>query len=175
MVVYTVPKIRKEVLRELLIGIYKTERVNYDDYYITIEETPLFKKFSSSKIQSFAKIHKMFQQLLELTFLNKNTIFSIDNNGRGYNSHSPKKGQIQFSKKCAISNAYNYLTSKGVSFAVFGKSDYMDIYNIEKIIFDALCIFLKYIFYAGVDRYIDTENANAFNDDISAQLRGLIT
>lgn len=63
-------KIRKEVLRELLIGIYKTERVNYENYNITIEESPLFKKFSSSKIQSLEKIHKMFQQLLELTFLN---------------------------------------------------------------------------------------------------------
>ncbi|HRU98007.1 MAG TPA: hypothetical protein P5092_11335 [Ruminococcus sp.] len=138
--------IKKSWLQELLIGIYKTDRIKNEDSQIIIEEKSLLGKCDFSKTKNYGNYYNWFEEMFKLTFIKSDTFFGIDTEGKSCKPDNPKKGQIRFKTKDAINNAYKFLTDKGIDFSILSQDEFFNLENCEKIIFKILCIYLKYIF-----------------------------
>lgn len=138
--------IKKSILQELLIGVFKTYRVTYHDKQVLIEGASLFKKCDFDKPKNFIYYRASLEELFRLTFLDPYTEFYIDTNGSGYNLDRPKKNQVRFSRKNAVVNAVEYLTKQGVNFNILTDKDAVDVENIDEILYTILWMITAYIF-----------------------------
>lgn len=136
----------KEFLRELIIGIFKTELVEYENEKITVCSKSIFYKCNKSSIDNLIRYKKHFVNLLELAFVNSNVRFFIDTEGGNYKPEKPKSGQVQFSREEAIVNAYNYLKSLDINIELLGDIKKLDFIDGNKVIFEAFCKILDFIF-----------------------------
>lgn len=148
--------IRKKCLQELLIGIYKTDRISYDDSQIIIEGKSLIDRCVSNKLEKNSSYHNWFKKLFNLTFLKSDTFFVIDTEGGSCKPDNPKKGQIPFKTKDAIDNADKFLKGKGVDLSILSEDKSTNAEKCEEIIFEILCIYLKHIFEFTDNTVYDT-------------------
>lgn len=138
--------IKKSILQELLIGVFKTDRVTYHDKQVLIEGASLLKKCDFDKPKNYIFYRASLEELFRLTFLDPCTEFYIDTNGLGYNLDRPKKNQVRFSRKNAVVNAVEYLTKQGVDFNILTDKDAADVENIDEILYTILWMITAYIF-----------------------------
>ena len=157
---------RKKCLQELLIGIYKTDRIKYEDNQIIIEEKSLLEKCNFSKTQNYGNYYNWFVKMFKLTFIESATFFGIDTVGGSCKPDNPKKGQSRFQTKNAKENAYDFLISKGINFKILSEDEFYSMNKCEEIIFRIICIYLKHIFYF--------EDNTSSNDDTSVFIKEAI-
>lgn len=132
--------------QELLIGIYKSDRIKYEQKHIYIEGKSLYGKCDFEKTDKYVIYRAWFNELFRLTFLDEETEFSIDREGGSYNIDTLKKGQVQFTRKGAIINTVLFLKKHGVDFNILTNKDVTEVENIKMIIYTSLWIVTSYIF-----------------------------
>lgn len=148
--------------QELLIGIYKSDRIKYEQKQVYIEGKSLYGKCDFEKTDKYVIYRAKFNELFLITFLDEEAEFSIDREGGGYYIDTLKKGQIQFTRKDAIINAVLFLEKHGVDFSIFSNADITTVENIEMIIYTSLWIVNSYIFNT-VDCDIEKEFRSMIN------------
>lgn len=147
---------RKKCLQELLIGIYKTDRIKYEDSQIIIEDKSLLEKCDFSKTKNYGNYYNWFVEMFKMTFMKSDTFFGIDTEGRSCKPDNPKKGQIPFKTKVAIDNAYTFLNGKGVDLSILSEDNSSNVEKCEEIIFSIFCIYLEHIFDVTDNNVYDT-------------------
>jgi hypothetical protein len=130
--------------KELLIGIYKSDRIKYEQKLVYIEGKSLYGKCDFEKTDKYVIYRAWFNELFRLTFLDEETEFSIDREGGSYNIDKPKKGQIQFTRKDAIINTALFWKKHGVDFNILTNEDVTKFENIKMIIYTSLWIVTSY-------------------------------
>ena len=159
---------RKAFLQELLIGIYKTDRLNFDDVEVSIKGRSIFDNCDLSNNKSRGHSYERYEQLFNATFNDSTITWCLDTDGKGYN---PTKAtdriiaQTQFSLNTAIDNSFAYLKSIGVNFDIFCKNKPTEIEGISDILYRVLHGILYLIFFWRVDG-----DPIAADDDISLLL-----
>lgn len=159
---------RKAFLQELLIGIYKTDRLNFDNVEVSIKGRSIFDNCDLSNNKSRGHSYERYEQLFNATFNDSTITWCLDTNGKGYN---PTKAtdriiaETQFSVSNAIDNSFVYLKSIGVNFDIFCKNKPTEIEGISDILYRVLHGILYLIFFWRVDG-----DPIAADDDISSLL-----
>lgn len=161
-------KNRKSFLQELLIGIYKTDRLSFKDDEVNIIGKSIFDKCDLSNDKSRGHSYERYEQLLHATFNNSKITWCIDTEGYGYNP-TKAAGKVitktQFSVSAAIDNSFVYLKSIGINFDIFCKNKPTEIEGIRDILYGSLHEIIYLIFFWRIDG-----NSIADDDDISSLL-----
>lgn len=161
-------KNRKSFLQELLIGVYKTDRLNFDDVEVSIKGRSIFDNCDLSNNKSRGHSYERYEQLFNATFNDSPITWCLDTYGNSYN---PTKAadkiinQTQFSVSAAIDNSFAYLKSIGVNFDIYCKNKPIEIEGIS----DTLNKIMHDIIYLVFFWRVDGKPISA-KDDISSLL-----
>lgn len=161
-------KNRKTFLQELLVGIYKTDRLSFNDNEVYIMEKSIFYNCDLSNNKKRGHSYERYEQLFNATFNDPKIKWCIDTDGGGYNTKKSADKVIkqkQFSVSVAIDNSFAYLKSIGVNFDIFSKNEPIEIEGIGDILYSILHGILYLIFF-----WRDEGKPIAADDDISSLL-----